>query len=79
MKRSVVGFILLLLVTLSVPIIKSIFLLHIDTAKELRVANIGVFGECIQGYVGINYKLFNGFIIKASTQNRTNRTGFHPF
>lgn len=44
------GFVLLLLVTLSVPIIKSISLLVVDfTDGGVRAATIGVFGACYEG------------------------------
>jgi len=44
------GFVLLLLVTLSVPIIKSIHLLVVDFADGgVRAATIGVFGACYEG------------------------------
>ncbi|KAK8861663.1 hypothetical protein IAR55_002486 [Kwoniella newhampshirensis] len=52
------AFVLLLLVTLSVPIIKTIYLLHI-TSSASSVANAGVFGMCYQGgsasFIGIHY------------------------
>lgn len=46
------GFVLLLLVTLSVPIIKSIHLLVVDFGDGgggVRAATIGVFGACYEG------------------------------
>lgn len=44
------GFVLLLLVTLSVPIIKSIHLLVVDFSDGgVRAATIGVFGACYEG------------------------------
>jgi hypothetical protein len=47
---SVGGFVLLLLVTLSVPIIKSIHLLVVDFSDGgVRAATIGVFGACYEG------------------------------
>ena len=50
---SVGGFVLLLLVTLSVPLIKSIHLLVIDLASSgARVAALGVFGACYEGVKG---------------------------
>ena len=49
-KTSVGGFVLLLLVTLSVPIIKSIHLLVVDYGDSgTRAASIGVFGACYEG------------------------------
>jgi hypothetical protein len=48
---TVGGFILLLLVTLSVPIIKSIHLLVIDVGTTgVRAATVGVFGACYEGF-----------------------------
>jgi hypothetical protein len=44
------GFVLLLLVTLSVPIIKSIHLLVVDFSDGgVRAATLGVFGACYEG------------------------------
>jgi hypothetical protein len=44
------GFVLLLLVTLSVPIIKSIHLLVVDFSDGgIRAATLGVFGACYEG------------------------------
>ncbi|KAK4690034.1 hypothetical protein P7C73_g35, partial [Tremellales sp. Uapishka_1] len=46
------AFILLLLVTLSVPIIKTIYLLHIEggsVGSASTAANVGVFGTCYKG------------------------------
>ncbi len=45
----VAGFILLLLITLSVPIIKTIYLLNIESVGGSTAANIGVLGECYKG------------------------------
>jgi len=36
-------------VTLSVPVIKTIELLHIESSGGTTAANIGVFGECFKG------------------------------
>ncbi|WVQ78845.1 hypothetical protein IAT38_000936 [Cryptococcus sp. DSM 104549] len=62
---TLAGFILLLLVTLSVPIIKTIYLLHITGSYSSSIgsattaANAGVFGMCYKGssasFVGITY------------------------
>ena len=50
LTRIVGGFVLLLLVTLSVPIIKSIHLLVVDLSDGgVRAATIGVFGACYEG------------------------------
>ncbi|WVR03738.1 hypothetical protein IAU60_000733 [Kwoniella sp. DSM 27419] len=57
------GFLLLLLVTLSVPIIKTIYLLHVhpagSNAQGQLAVNAGVFGLCYQGssasILGIDY------------------------
>jgi hypothetical protein len=47
---AVGGFVLLLLVTLSVPIIKSIHLLVVNFGDSgTRAATIGVFGACYEG------------------------------
>lgn len=47
------GFVLLLLVTLSVPIIKSIHLLVVEFGDSgTRAASIGVFGACYEGLSG---------------------------
>lgn len=45
----VAGFILFLLVTLSVPIIKTIYLLKIEYPGGSTAANIGVLGTCYRG------------------------------
>jgi hypothetical protein len=47
------GFVLLLLVTLSVPLINSLHLLVIDLASSgARVVSLGVFGACYEGVQG---------------------------
>ncbi|ORY29817.1 SUR7/PalI family-domain-containing protein [Naematelia encephala] len=45
------AFILLLLVTLSAPVIKSIELLHVEDSNGATVANFGVLGVCYPGGV----------------------------
>ncbi|ORX35234.1 hypothetical protein BD324DRAFT_83649 [Kockovaella imperatae] len=53
------GFIMFLLVTLSVPIIKTIYLLKIEYPGGSTAANIGVLGTCFKGgnaeFLGFDY------------------------
>ncbi|KAK1927613.1 hypothetical protein DB88DRAFT_507690 [Papiliotrema laurentii] len=69
---TLAGFLLFLLTTLSVPIIKTIYMLKIKYPGGATAANVGVFGICYKG----NTVTFNGVTVTGASQCTSTEVGY---